>query len=242
MNAVVKSETPEAAPQAATILEIISRAANDPNTDVAKTEKLLELYERIAGKNAEVAFNAAMKDCQEEMPRILRDASNTQTNSKYALLETINKAIVPVYTKHGFSLSFGSADCPLADHARITCLVSHSAGYSRSYQADVPLDLTGMKGTPNKTRTHAFGSTMSYGRRYLTLLIFNISLANEDNDGNGGENALVTEEQAANIKALLTEVGADQASFMKWAKITSLDQIPAKNYASVIKTIEAKRA
>jgi hypothetical protein len=44
--------------------------------------------------------------------------------------------------------------------------------------------MTGPKGNQNKTATHGFGSTMSYGRRYLICLIFNITLTNEDQDGN----------------------------------------------------------
>lgn len=172
---------------ATSILSVIERAARSPDVDVEKMERLFALQERIVAREAETAFNAAMQAAQSEMPRIKRDAENRQTQSLYARLESVNQKVVPIYTKHGFSLSFGSADCPLEGHIRITCLVSHSAGHSRTYQCDVPLDLTGMKGTQNKTATHAFGSTMSYGRRYLTLLIFNISLTNEDTDGNAGD-------------------------------------------------------
>jgi hypothetical protein len=49
--------------------------------------------------------------------------------------------------------------------------LSHTAGHSRHYQADVPIDNTGPKGAQNKTMTHGFGSALSYGRRYLKLLI-----------------------------------------------------------------------
>lgn len=239
MNALVKQDQLPGMPEPANILEVIARAANDPTTDVSKMEKLLEMYERISAKNAEVAFNAGMKAAQEEMPRILRNKQNQQTNSRYADLEQVNAAIVPVYTKHGFSLSFGTADCPIAGHFRITCLVSHVAGHSRSYQADVPADMTGMKGNQNKTATHGFGSTMSYGRRYLTLLVFNITLTNEDTDGNKGET--VSDEQIANIQALMEEVAADKAKFLAYLKVDSLDQILAKNYKWVVSLLEKKR-
>jgi hypothetical protein len=239
MSAVIQRET--GLPEPANILEIVSRAAADPNIDVAKTEKLLEMYERISAKNAEVAFNLAMKASQEEMPKILRNKENQQTNSRYADLEQVNAAIVPVYTKHGFSLSFGTADCPIAGHFRITCLVSHIGGHSRSYQADVPIDMTGMKGNQNKTATHGFGSTMSYGRRYLTLLVFNITLTNEDKDGNQSAEGL-SDEQIANIEALLTETASDKGRFLKYLKVSSLGDIPAANYSTVVKLLEAKRS
>lgn len=223
------------------MLEIISRAASDPNIDVAKVEKLLDMYERISVKNAEVQFNTAMKAAQEEMPKILRNKENQQTNSRYADLERLNEDAVPVYTKHGFSLSFGTADCPLAQHVRITCLVSHIAGHSRPYQVDVPMDMVGIKGNANKTATHGFGSTISYGRRYLTLLVFNITLTNEDNDGNHGTET-VSEEQLANLVALITEVKADRKKFLAYLKVASLEEIPAASYSTVVGLLEAKRA
>lgn len=240
MNAVIQQQLP-GMPEPANILDVIARAANDPATDVSKMEKLLEMYERISAKNAEVAFNLSMKAAQEEMPKILRNKENAQTNSRYADLEQVNAAIVPVYTKHGFSLSFGTADCPIAGHFRITCLVSHISGHSRQYQADIPIDMTGLKGNLNKTATHGFGSTMSYGRRYLTLLVFNITLTNEDKDGNQGGETL-NAEQIANIEAMLTETASDKGRFLKFLRVASLEEIPAANYSAVIKLLEAKRA
>lgn len=161
---------------------MIERLATNKDVDVEKLERMLAMQERILAKQGEMAFNEAMRACQDQMPAILRNRENAQTNSRYADLEAVNNAIVPVYTKHGFSLSFGTADCPVPLHYRVTCLVSHTGGHSRPYQADIPIDAAGIKGTANKTGTHAFGSTMSYGRRYVTLMIFNLTLTNEDND------------------------------------------------------------
>jgi hypothetical protein len=169
-------------PTTSSALTVIERAAKDATIDVEKLERLFALQERLLARQAEESFNAAMKDVQAQELRIVRDASNPSTNSRYARLESLNKAIVPIYTKAGFSISFGAGDCPIPAHYRITAIVSHQGGHSRPYQCDIPIDDKGMKGSPNKTATHAFGSTMSYGRRYLTLLIFNIALVGEDDD------------------------------------------------------------
>jgi hypothetical protein len=171
--------------EAQSLVQVIARAASDPTVDVAKMERLLAMHERITGLNAEKQFNEAMRAAQEEMPNVVRDAVNESTRSRYARLETVSKRMDPVIAKHGFSMSFGTADCPRPDRERITCVLSHVGGHSRTYQADVPLDMLGMKGQPNKTATHAFGSTMSYGRRYLKLMIFDVTLANEDTDAQG---------------------------------------------------------
>lgn len=238
MNAkseVVRAEVEEPT----SILAVISRAAQNPDVDVDKMERLFALQERMVARQAEAEFNVAMRNCQEEMPRVRRDAENESTKSTYARLETLNAAIVPVVTKHGFSMSFGTADSPLEGHVRITCLVSHVGGHSRQYQCDVPLDMTGMKGNQNKTATHAFGSTVSYGRRYLTLLIFNVSLTNEDKDGVGDDR--ITEEQVADLEALITEVGANRPFFLRYCKVDSLEEIRAKHYGKAVAALQAKR-
>ncbi len=241
MNAVVQQQEMPGMP-AVSLLEVISRAAGDPNVDAEKMEKLWHLHERISARQAEIAFNTAMNACQAEIPAVFRNKINEEKSSRYADLEQLDKVSRPIYTRHGFALSFGTADCPLPGHARQTCLVSHIGGYSRLYQADIPLDLTGPKGNPNKTGVQGFGSSMSYGQRYLTKLIFNIALTNEDNDGEGGgDTDTINEEQIANIKALLTELGKDEKKFLKWAKVDSLDQIVVGAYSETIKTLEAMR-
>lgn len=191
------------------VLSMIERVATDPNADVDKLERMLAMQERILDREAEAAFNVAMQEAQEEMPRIMRDAKNDSTHSTYARLETIMAKINPVITKRGFSMSFGTADSPLERHYRIVCTVSHTAGHSREYHADVPADMTGMKGNQNKTATHGFGSTMSYGRRYLTLLIFNIALTNEDDDGNRAGATPISDETKEEIIELLKETNTD---------------------------------
>lgn len=187
MSEVAKIEEGSAVSENAPVnlIEIISRVASDPNCDIDKMERLLQMQERLVEREAEIAFNEAMQAAQLDMPQVLRDAKNDQTNSKYARLETIDKTIKPVIAKHGFSMSFGTEDSPNKDHYRVTCIVSHIGGFSRNYHADIPADNAGMKGTKNKTNTHAFGSSMSYGRRYLKLLIFDI--ATSDDDGNAAD-------------------------------------------------------
>lgn len=187
---VMKMPEPEAA---SSLIQVIERAATNPNVDIDKMERLLEMQERIMARDAEAEFNAAMADVQGELRPVIHDAKNDQTRSHYATLEAVAKATKPILVKHGFALSFGTADCPVQDHYRITCDLTHSGGHSKHYFADIPADLTGLKGTPNKTKTHAFGSTMSYGRRYLTLLIFDI--ATEDDDGNSAEPPAARQDQ-----------------------------------------------
>lgn len=240
---------PAVMPQAAAapedrLLDIIDRAARDPSVDIDKLERLIALHERRKEIEAEEAFNRAMRHAQAEMPRILRDARNDSTNSRYSRLETIAEKAMPVVTAHGFSLSFGTDVSPQKDHYRVTCKVSHVDGHSRDYFADVPADLMGMKGNANKTATHGFGSTMSYGRRYLTLLIFNLVLVNEDNDGNGAQrgNGCINAGQRKQIEALLAETRSNVTLFLRHIRCDSVETIPAAQFANALNALRRKQA
>lgn len=187
MNAVVerKEAQPVAVSEAAAILSMIERAARDQSVDIDKFERLMTMRERMESRAKEEAFNAAMAAVQNELPAIIKDRANDFTRSKYATLDAIVREAGPIYTRHGFSLSFGTEQSSLPGHYRVTCIVSHVGGFSRPYAADLPADLAGSQGKTTKTAIQAFGSTLSYGRRYLMCLIFNIAVTNEDDDGNG---------------------------------------------------------
>lgn len=168
------------------MLTVISKAARDPSVDVEKAERLFALLERGMERKSEMDFNRAMKLAQSEMPAIVRDSLNPQTNSKYAKLENIQSVLAPVLLKYGLCISFGTDKSELPEHYGVTAIVSHDSGHKRNYRCDVPVDMLGLKGNANKTRTHGFGSSLSYGERYLMKLIFNIRLVGEDDDGNAG--------------------------------------------------------
>jgi len=63
--------------------------------------------------------------------------------------------------------------------------LSHASGHTRTYSCDMPADGKGAKGNDVMTKTHAAGSAMSYGQRYLLKLIFNVAIGEQDDDGNG---------------------------------------------------------
>ena len=118
--------------ESAGVLDIIKAVAISPDVDVSKLERLLEMQERIMGKQAEIAFNHAMADMQEELPMI--EKTSKAHNSKYAKLEDIHEKIAPCLKKHGFSLSFNT---DFQDKAVvITGTISHREGHSKSSTYD----------------------------------------------------------------------------------------------------------
>lgn len=193
------------ATESAMMIQMIQRAAADPTVDVDKMERLMQMHERFVDRQASAAFNAAMVRAQRRIKPVAKRAFNAQTSSNYAKLEDIDQQISPEYTDEGFSLSFGTDDSPLAGHVRIVCDVMHEQGHTKRYMMDLPLDAAGIAGKANKTGVHAHGSTHSYGRRYLTMDIFNVVTVNEDNDGNASppSEPVITANQAAQLDAML---------------------------------------
>lgn len=223
------------------LLNIIERAASDPNIDVDKLDRLLAMQERVVAREAEQAWIAAMKAAQEECEPIKRNKKNATTSSTYADLEKLSNEVDPIAHKHGFILSFGSGESNLKDHYRVTCDVSHVLGHTQHRYLDVPTDMTGIKGNQNKTATHGMGSAITYGRRYLKLLIFDI--ATTDDDGNAaGRGKTINETQEGDLEALLQEVGADRARFCRYMKVGDLGEIRAQDFERAVQALEAKRA
>lgn len=222
------------------LISVIERAARDPNIDIDKMERLLAMQERIFARTAEADFNAAMALCQSEMPRIVPTTPNEHTKAPYAALDEVDRVARPIYTRHGFALSFGTTDCPIADFYRQTCKVSHRAGHSETRFADLPVDTVGPNGKPNKTGVQGFGSTMTYGQRYITKLVFNIVIGGEDNDGNG---PTLNKEQIAQIEQRMKDAGTDKAKFLGFWKVDSLEKIPAFNFDPIMGLLDksAKR-
>lgn len=165
-------------------LLMIERMVADPAVDVTKLQALMDMRNREMARVSEQAFNAAMSLAQKEMRPVAADATNPQTRSRYASYAQLDRALRPIYTAQDFALSFDTIDSPLVDHIRLVCYVTHAAGHSRTYRADMPADGKGAKGGDVMTKTHATGSAMSYGMRYLLKMIFNVAVGEDDDDGN----------------------------------------------------------
>jgi hypothetical protein len=132
------------------------------------------------------AFNQAMADAQAVMPPVVRSATNTHLRNKYAKLEDMDREMRPIYTDHGFSVRFGSAPAPFEGYIRITCTVAHASGYFEENYLDAPITAVGSQGGKTATTSvQAVGSAVTYLRRYLLGMVFNIVLADEDDDGEG---------------------------------------------------------
>ena len=189
------------------------------NAAIDVIERLAALREKELARQAELEFNEALNRVQKTIQRIRPDLTNPQTKSKYASYSAIDRAIRPIYTEEGFSVSFSDDEKQAQDELRIVCYLSRG-GYTRKYFKHMPVDTKGAKGGDVMTRTHATGSADSYAKRYLLKDIFNIAVGENDNDGNGvameelNQKLLTIEQcQPANLRENFAEA-------YKWANET----------------------
>jgi hypothetical protein len=168
----------------ASLVATIAALAANPAVNVDTLQKLMDMHGSMVLRQAKGDFNAALSTAQEAMRPVSADASNPQTKSKYASYAALDRAIRPIYTKHGFGLSFDTGEALKPEDVRVLCYVSHGHGFERTYHVDMPADGKGAKGGDVMTRTHATGAALSYGMRYLLKMIFNIAVGEDDRDGN----------------------------------------------------------
>ena len=231
--------TPANASGADAMIAMIDRASRDPSVDMDKFERLIAIRNQIIESEKEAAFNDAMSDAQREMSPISADAYNSQTKSKYATYAQLDLALRPIYTKHGFALSFDEGESPKPDHVRVLCYVT-CKGFKRVYKKDMSADGKGAKGGDVMTKTHASGAAQSYGQRYILKGVFNVAVGEDDNDGNA-EPETIGPGQLKELEQLITDVGADKTRFLAFLKVASLDKILVRSYETAKAALESKR-
>lgn len=224
------------------LTQAIIAAAHDPSVNIEKMERLLSMHERITARSAEEMFNTAMAAAQARMERISADAVNPQTRSKYATYAQLDRHLRPIYTAHGFALSFNTGQGAPEGHARVLCYVSN-AGHMREYHIDMPADGKGANGNDAMTKTHATGSAVSYGMRYLLKLIFNVAIGEDDDDGNSAGGCSYTPTVADWIKRVQsTKTRTELTRVMREGNRQFKDQKDRAGYTAFAHAIQAHGA
>jgi hypothetical protein len=200
-------------------------------------EKLLAMRERILAKQAEMAFNRDFAEMQSELPVIAENGVimvNGVARSKYALFEDINEVIKPMLKKYGFALMFKTKS--EKNQVTVTGILTHREGHREETDLTLEADTSG-----SKNGVQSIGSSTQYGKRYVLNALLNLTSRGEDDDGARGATKRIDEKQAADLEALIQEVGADKEKFLKYMKVAKVEDIPAAYYSRAVAALNKKR-
>ncbi|MBS9403706.1 ERF family protein [Halomonas sp. TRM85114] len=177
------------------IIQVIERAALNPEVDIDKMERLLQMQERVMDRQALMAYSAAMAAMQTELPSIAERGQGN--NGAYATLEDIVDTVRPIMQRHGFAVSFRIQTQERG--IQITGVLMHQDGHREETSMLLPADTSG-----SKNAVQAFGSSTSYGKRYVLCALLNITTRGQDDNGQTAAAVKgVTTFQASQLKQLI---------------------------------------
>lgn len=238
----------------AALMTAIIQFASNPAMDIDKFDRLIALQERTEDRQAERAFNIAFVRLQGRLPRVKRDGAleyPTDKNkpdgpkraiSKFAKWETIDAAIRPVLTEEGFGLSFKILPRTTDGGGLNVCAVlRHVGGYKEvGDPMPVPLDTSG-----GKNNLQAYGSSLSYGKKYAAFAALNIITEGEDDDGRQrSDPGRLSLEQLAELSDLLRQTRTEEARFLAAMAPTlrSIEEAPAADFPRLKNALLTKKS
>jgi hypothetical protein len=229
----------ELAPAGDAFLGMIAAAARDKNVDIVKMQALLEMRERLMAQQAEVAYTEAMNRLQSAVPPIYKTRKiivKGQLRSMYSSLEDIDKILRPLMIHEGFSISYGTEDVPPATKLILT--VKHCRGHKEVFSLVLPVDKNEYRSSVQNV-----ASTVSFGRRILLCLAFNIVTLDEDLDGNR-PSEFVSQEQALTIFTLLRDckINPRDEKLLAWAGADAVEHIHGSKYKQIVEFLEKRKA
>jgi hypothetical protein len=233
-----------------TLMNALVEKGGDP--DVLK--KVAELVEHWEERQAKQAFVKAMNAAQAEMPRVIKTKQN-QNKGLYAALEDVQDAVAPVIARHGFSLSWSQGESPDPAKTRVTATLFHTGGHSEKYQGDYAIDGTGAKGGGVMSAVQGAVSSHTYAQRDMLRLMWNITIAGQDKDGENGK-APLSGEQMALLNDVIEEMESmkkplNLERFLGWVKtwatstdgeeINSFHNVPGTAFVKILSELHRTR-
>ncbi|WP_343739603.1 ERF family protein [Delftia tsuruhatensis] len=156
-------------------------------------EKMMDLLERNERHEAEKAYNEALAAFKAKNIRIVKrklvdfpGKSGGRTSYKHAELDDVVQAVGPELSAHGFAWSWKTHQA--GRDITVACKLRHRLGHAETVQLTAQPDETG-----GKNAIQAIISTTTYLQRHTLKQITGVAEAGEDDDGQGGAAAPLTE-------------------------------------------------
>lgn len=226
------------------LLAIIERASRDPSVDIDKMQRLFEMHEKMQAQQAKRDFLTALNDMLPEMPIVRKNGiieipnkdnkSATQKPTKFARWEDIDEAARPIYTAHGFSLTFRIEQT--ADRITAYAVLGHRGGHERETPFSSPIEGSGFK-----NNTQGWGSALSYCKRYAACAALNIVTTGDDDDGKRADaQEVISEAQETQLREMIEATESNLAIFCRYYKIDKIGDMPAASFAHALAALTGK--
>ena len=229
------------------MLSVLANAASDPKCEPAKMRELYAIHKEMAQDQAKIEFVQDFAGLQAENLHINakgkivippKDGKAGQS-TPYAKFNDINKAIKPLLQKHGFTLSFETEPSPDGARLIVKGLLAHKGGHQRTTAFPLPAEVSG-----SKNNVQGWGSSMSYGKRYCTIALLNLTseaMEDRDDDGVGGHETAISADQLKELSTKMTAANITEDQFCAVYKIEKVEQLSASKLANALDRIAQKQ-
>jgi hypothetical protein len=197
--------------QNATLMTVIERLSSNPNVDIDKIQRLLEMQERWEVNRDKSALRHAVAEFKKNPPEIIKKRTATINPSfsySYADLENITSAIIGELAAHGVTHSWKMAEGEKG--VSVTCVLKYGMFEEDGVTLTAPPDTSGQKNA-----IQAKGSTISYLEKYTLLAATGMAAGMPDSDGNGQGSKMDQEAHDVHLK-LIRESGTPDALKGYW--------------------------
>lgn len=208
--------------ESAALLSMIERAARDPSVDIDRMERLFKMHEMAEARRARASYFSALSAMQSDLPAATRRGTG-HNDKRYARFEDVIEALRPHLKAHGFSLTYRIKQT--ADRITVVGVLGHALGHAEETEITFPADTSG-----GKNAVQAWASSVSYGKRYVSLTLTGIATDDDDDGKAAGAGDAITDEQAEQIKTALEDTGGQLPRFCAYFKLDKLTDLPAAKF------------
>lgn len=222
------------------VMALFARAFEAGGATPEALAQLVALREQIQRRNAELEFSQAMVALQASCPAIPRTSvaeiatrAGGKFSYKFADFEQIVETVRPHMQRLGLSFTFDST----TDGKMLTCIATlrHVNGHSVESRFTLPTDTASAMSSQQ-----AVGAALTFAKRQCLVSVLGLSLTDPDPEGGAGAET-ITEEQAASLEALLSEVKADRPRFLAHFCVKALAEMRQNQYGEAVRMLERKR-
>lgn len=222
------------------VKQLLSMAV-ERGTPVESLEKLLDLHERVAAREAAQQFVQALAAFKAELPPIVHSRqvsfttrSGSKTNYSYTELDELARHIDPGLTKHGFSYSWDQKFD--GQYVTTTCILFHVGGHSRQASFTLPTQNESAASPQQK-----IGMADTYASRRSLIAVLGLTTADKDPGAVEIDPTPINEDQVTELEDMITEAKADLGRFLKHFNIAAITQLPAVRYAEARAVLDEKK-